>query len=161
MSFEILSKAISESRFQDLLKAFNFNEVYRHSGDGDGRHREYIIGFESSVCKMMIIYSSGGSISLNIGTINHDYLVLDSPTKSWVDAKQLLAYIQKKSWEFQFSKHRMLVDVFREYLNDVVDEFRKYDKEIFSMFSSQRVFEQWFQEMREYINSDLHRRYGV
>ena len=161
MSFEILSKAIGESRFQDLLDTFNFNEVYRHSDDGDGKHREYIIGFESSICKMMVFYSSGGSMSLSIGTTNHDYLVLDSPTKSWVDAKQLLAYLQKEPWKFHFSKHVMLVDVFKEYLNAVADEFKKQGKEIFLMFSSQEVFEQWLPEMREYIKSDLHRRYGA
>jgi hypothetical protein len=161
MSFEILSKAIIESKFQDLLNTFNFNEVYRHFDENDGRYKQYTIGFESNICKLILFYESGGSIGLSIGTVNHDFSILNSTTTSWVDIKQLLAYIQKKSWGIHFSKHIMLIDVFKEYLNDVVDDFRIHKETIFSMFSSQEIFENWYPHLREYIKSDLHRRYGT
>jgi hypothetical protein len=161
MSFETLSKAIVESKFQDFLNTYSFNEVYRHFDKNDGRHKQYTIGFESNICKMILFYESGGSIGLSIGTANHDFSILDSATTSWVDIEQLLAYIQKKPWMLHFSKHITLIDVFKEYLNNVVNDFRIHKETIFSMFSSQEVFENWHPQLREYIKSDLNRRYGT
>jgi len=160
MSFEILSKAIQESRFKDLLNTYNFNEAYRHFDKNDGRHKQYSIGFDADICKIRIFYESGGSIGISLGTKNHDFSVFDSTSASWVDAKQLFAYIQKKDWKFHFSKHIMLVDVFKEYLNNIVDDFIENEKAISSMFSSQEVFENWYPQMQEYIKMDLQRRYG-
>lgn len=153
--FEILSKAIYESKFQSLISRNGYKSFYAlYEEDPNREFLVYQIGYLSidKKCKFLFNYSSGnvevlvgpwfpGERDFKARLCNLDFLIA-------YKAHKPLVYLRE-------SKSVMLQDKLRDIFSQIAEEFTPVENQIIEMLGT---FDEWKDELETYIREDLCRK---
>ena len=160
MSLDDLFELIQQSRFKNLLDLHEFNLVYKNHKARGGRQDSYLIGFESSNCKLGFHYEAEIGVAMIDKSSNWE-------AAEWIDLECLIAYLLKRPIDYYKikidspGKELFPEERFTNRLSAIADDVGKMFDQLAAMFSNNEKITEWKPDLEEYIREDTRRKYGL
>lgn len=159
MSLEELLDLIKKSKFQNLLIHHKYDLVYKKHIFKGGIQDDYLIGFESSNCKLGFYYGAQIGVAMVAKSSNW-------ASTEWTDLESTIPYLLKLPINYFENELACLEEGIpnRErsiyHLSNIAGKFEQLLPQLISMFQNEEEISRWKPSLEKYIRNNLQHKYG-